>query len=158
MTPIDSEALAGLTAAVRSLLPPPTDPSVQLILLTTPGHVAPTGIGGFVGTNEDPRGEIRGRLLEATALVTVRANAVGPVDGAVTEVIRAFVGADRAALLERGILRVDLDGVGPQSVSGSESNQVVERSLTFKVLYEFLKRPEEDEHVILEIPIDLDST
>jgi hypothetical protein len=158
MTPIDSEALAGLTAAVESLLPDTADPSVQLVLLVAPVQITPTGLGGFVGTNDDPRGEILGRRLGATALVTVRANDVGPTNDAVQAVTGAFLGADRTALLEQGILRVSLDNLGPQSISGSGSTRVVERTLTIKVLYEFIKRPEEDEHVILEVPVDLDST
>jgi hypothetical protein len=90
--------------------------------------------------------------------VTVRANDVGPLNDAVAAVINSYLGADRAALVEQGILRVSLDGVGPQSTSGSGNNTVAERTLTFKVLYEFLKRPEESEDVILEIPMNLDTT
>ena len=158
MSDIDSEALVGLTAAVESLLPDTTDPSVQLILLAAPLQITPTGLGGFVDIDEDPRGEILGRRLEATALVTVRAGDVGPLNGAVTAVTRAFVGADRAALLEQGILRVTLDDLGSQSVTGSGRTRVVERILRFKVLYEFLKKPEAAEGIILEIPVDLDAT
>lgn len=155
---INSEALAGLTAAVETLLPDTADPSVQLILLVAPVHVAPTGLGGFVATNENPQGEILGRRLKATALVNVRARDVGPLNGAVTAVIQGVLGAERSTLLEQGILRVTLDDVGVQSVSGSGSNRVAERSLSFEVLYEFLKRPEEAEDVILEVPINLDAT
>ncbi len=155
---IDGEALVGLTAAAESFLPDIADPSVRLILLVAPASVAPTGLGGFIAANEDPQGDILGRRLDATALVTVTANDVGPLNGAVSAVINSFLGADRAALLEQGILRVALDEVGPQSISGSGNNRVVERILTFKVLYEFIKRPEEAEDVILEVPINLDTT
>ena len=155
---INGEALAGLTAAAESFLPDIADPSVRLILLAAPVSVAPTGLGGFIAANEDPEGEILGRRLDATALLTVRANDVGPLNGAVAAVIRSFLGADRAALVEQGILRVSLEEVGPQSISGSGNTGVAERTLTFKVLYEFLKRPEESEDVIVEIPMNLDTT
>jgi hypothetical protein len=158
MDVISSEALDGLTAAVESLLPDTADPSVQLVPFITPTHIKPTGFGGFVGISEDPKGEILGRRLEATVLVTVRASTTSAVDDAATTVIRAFLGADRATLLERGILRVALDGIGSRSVDGSSGNGVVEQGLTFEVLYEFLKRPEESEDIILEIPINLDTT
>jgi hypothetical protein len=157
MDAISSEALEGLNAAVASLLPDVTGPSVQLIPSVTPTHIKPTGFGGFVGMNEDPKGEIIGRRLEATALVTARASNTTVLNDAVTRVTRAFLAADRATLLEAGFLRVALDDVGPQTVSGSGSSRVVERGLTFKVLYEFLKRPEEPEDVILEIPTNLDT-
>lgn len=157
MDAIDSEALASLTAAVESFLPDVDDPSVQLVLLVAPVHITPTGLGGFIGANENPQGEILGRRLEAMAVVTVRANSVGPLNDAAAAVVRAFLGADRTALLEQGILRVALDDAGYQPASDSESNGVVERGLTLKILYEFLKRPEEPENVILEIPKNVDT-
>jgi hypothetical protein len=158
MDAINDEALAGLTAAVESFLPDTADPSVNVELLVALARIAPTGLGGFVGANEDPQGDILGRRLEATVLATVRAGDVGPLNDAIPAVTGAFLGADRATLLEKGILRVNLDGASPQSVSGSERNRVAERTLTFKVLYEFLKSPEESEDVILEIPVNLEAT
>lgn len=158
MDAISSEALAGLTAAVEAILPSVADPSVQRTLLLTPTRVTPTGLGGFVGTNEDPYGDILGRRLEATALVTLRAKDVAPLNGAVTAVTHAFLGADRATLSEQGILRIALDNIGAQSVSGSGSTRVVERVLSFGVLYEFLKRPDEAADVIREIPLNLNTT
>jgi hypothetical protein len=157
MDAISSEALEGLNAAVASLLPDVSDLSVQLIPSVAPTHIKPTGFGGFVGINEDPKGEIIGRRLDATALVTARADNTTVLNDAVTRVSHAFLGADRATLLEEGFLRVVLDDMGPQTVSDSGSSSVVERDLTFKVLYEFLKRPEEPEDVILEIPTNLDT-
>jgi len=155
---INAEALAGLTDAMESLLADVADPSVQLSQLVTPTHISPTGLGGFIGVNEDPRGGILGRRLQAKTLVTVSANDVDSLNEAVVAVTGACVGADRGPLLEQGILRVTLDIVGPQSTSGSGNNMTVERTLTFNVLYEFLKRPEESEDVILEVPINLDAT
>lgn len=154
-----SEALAGLTAAVEALLPEIADPSVQLTLLLTPTRVTPTGLGGFVGTSEDPHhGDVLGRRLEAVALVTVRAKEIVPLNGAVTAVTRAILGTDRATLLEQGILRVTLDDIGAQTASGSASTRIVERGLRFEILYEFLKRPSEAEDIILQIPVNLDTT
>jgi hypothetical protein len=157
MGEINSEALARLTATVEAFLPHVAEPTV-LTLLVAPTCVTPTGLGGFVGANEDPQGGILGRRLQATALVTVGASDVGTLNTAVTTVTRAFLGADRATFLEQGILRIVLDDIGPQATSGSGNDMTVERNLTFNVLYEFLKRPEKPEDVILEIPINLDAT
>lgn len=158
MDEINTEALAGLTAVMESLLADVADPPVQLSPLVTPTHISPTGLGGFVGINEAPQGEILGRRLQAMALVTVSANDVDSLNEAVVAATSACVGAERGSLLEQGILRVTLDDVGPQSTSGSGNNMTVERTLTFNILYEFLKRPEESEDVILEVPINLDAT
>ena len=157
MSDIDSEALAGLTAAVEALLPAAPDPSVRFFPLVAPMHLAPTGLGGFVGTNEDPEGEIFGRRLKAMVQTGIEGNSVDPVNDAVAAVTSAFLGADRAELLEQGLIRITLEDIGDQLVSGSGANRVVRRSLTFEVLYEFLKIPEEPEEAIEEIPINLDT-
>jgi hypothetical protein len=152
---IDTEALSGLNAAIESLLEDVTAPSIQLGPMVTSAHIAPTGLGGFVGANEVPPGEILGRRLQATVLVTVSANDADALNEAVVEVTSACLGTDRPLLLEKGILRITLDDVGPQATGVEDTN--VERALTFEVLYEFLKRPEEAEDVIVEVPINLDT-
>ena len=158
MDEINTEALAGLTAAIESLLAGVADPPTQLSSLVTPAHIAPTGLGGFVGINEDPQGGILGRRLQATASVSVIANDVDSLNEAVVVVTSACLGADRGSLLEKGVLRISLNNIGSQATGGSGNNTRVERTLTFDVLYEFLKRPEESEDVILEVPINLDAT
>jgi hypothetical protein len=146
-------ALDGLTAALTSLLPPAADPALQPALLVQPRRLVPAGIGGFVGVNDDPHGEILGRRLEATAVVTVKASG-DALDGAVAAVSRALLAADRAALRGAGILRLALGEVGPKPAAPGQAT--AERDLAFDVLYEFLKLPEADEGVIQEIPIELD--
>lgn len=156
MGEIDTEALAGLNAAIESLLVDVADPSFQISPLVTSAHVAPTGLGGFVGVNEIPPGGIFGRRLQTTVLVTVSANDVDSLGEAVVAVTGALLGADRGSLLEKGILRVALENVGPQTAGEDGTN--LERVLAFDVLYEFLKGPEESEVVILEVPINLDTS
>jgi hypothetical protein len=152
---IDAEALAGLNAAVGSLLEDAVAPPIQLGSLVTSTLLTPTGLGGFVGANEVPPGEIFGRRLRATVLVTVVADDAAALNEAVVAVTSACLGTDRALLLKTGILRVALDDVGPQTTS--EADTTLERALTFDVLYEFLKGPEEAESVIVEVPINLDT-
>ena len=152
---IDTAALSGLNAAIESLLEDVAAPSIEVSPTVTSAHIAPTGLGGFVGANEVPPGEIFGRRLQATVLVTVSANDADALNEAVVAVTGACLGADRALLLEKGILRITLDAVGPRATGVGDTT--VERALTFDVLYEFLKRPEEAEDVIVEVPINLDT-
>jgi hypothetical protein len=152
---IEAEALAGLNAAMASLLEDAVTPPVQLDPLVSSTLLTPTGLGGFVGANEDPVGEIFGRRLRATVLVTVSANDADTLNEAVVAVTGSCLGADRALLLEKGILRIALDDVGPQAAGVEDTT--VERALSFDVLYEFLQRPEETEGVIVEVPINLDT-
>ena len=152
---MEAEALAGLNAAMGSLLEDAVTPPIQLGSLITSTLLTPTGLGGFVGANEVPAGEIFGRRLQATVLVTVSANDADALNEAVVAVTSACLGTDRALLLEKGVLRITLDEVGPQAAGVEDAT--VERALTFDVLYEFLKRPEEAEDVIVEVPINLDT-
>jgi hypothetical protein len=154
MDAISVEALTTLTTTITSLLPAVADPALQPAVLVTPTHIMPTGIGGFVGQNDTPPGEITGRRLKATALITVRANTIDDLSASVTNVTGALLALDRASLLQRGLLRLDLDSIG-QVVSNQKNNKVVERELSFKVFYEFLKQPQEAEAIIQQIPINL---
>jgi len=152
---IDTAALSGLNAAIESLLEDVAAPSIQLGPMVTSARIAPTGLGGLVGANEVPQGEIFGRRLQATVLVTVGANDAAALNEAVVAVTGACLGTERALLLEKGILRITLDGVGPQAAGVEDAT--LERALTFDVLYEFIKRPEEAEDIIAEVPINLDT-
>ena len=152
MDGIDTEAIAGLNAAIEALLEDVAAPPVKIRSLVTTTRIAPTGLGGFVGANEVPAGEILGRRLQTTVLVTVSADDVDSLDEAVVAVIAACLGKNRGT----GVLRIALDDVGPQ-ITGEE-DATVERALTFDLLYEFLKRPEESEGVILEVLINLDTS
>jgi hypothetical protein len=90
--------------------------------------------------------------------VSLSARDVESLNEAVAAVTGAFLGTERGTLQQKGILRVGLDNIGPGSTTGSGSNRREERPLTFNVLYEFLKKPEESEGTILEVPINLDAT
>jgi hypothetical protein len=153
---MEAEALAGLNAAIGSLLEDAVAPPTRLGSLVTSTQLTPTGLGGFVGANEVPAGEIFGRRLRATVLVTVSANDTDALNEAVVAVTGACLGTDRASLLEKGILRISLDDVGLQAAGAEDTT--VERALTFDVLYEFLQGPEEAEGVIAEVPINLDTS
>jgi hypothetical protein len=152
MDPLSVEALSNLTAAVAELLPPVAAPVLPLVLEVLPLHIAPTGLGGYVGLSHEPEGEILGRRLEASARVAVKAADAEQLGEAVTAVTSALLAADRAVLRSKGILRLDLDSIGPKP----EPSGPVERELQFKVLYEFLKRPTEAGDVIQRIPIDFE--
>jgi hypothetical protein len=144
MNTITNEPIDALAAAIRSLLPEVADPAVRPGLMVNPLWVVPTGLGGFVGMSADPQGQILGRRLEATVEVIAKALNAEALSEAVTTVTRALLSADRATLLELGLLNVTLDEVGPKVALGAPGS-ITERALTFRVLFEFLKQPEEAE-------------
>jgi hypothetical protein len=151
MDAVASEALQGLTAAVTSLLPPPSDPSLAPVVSLGAVRIGPLGVGGFVGINDDPAGQIVGRRVEAAVQLGVRAATEDDVPAAVGAVTAALLAADRASLRQLGILRVSLDAVA-QPAGGLSTA----RDLSVNVLYEFLKPPAAPEGTIAEVPLELE--
>ena len=154
MDSLSLEALDDLTAAVTGLLPDAATPALRPAVEILPLRFAPTGLGGYVGLSHEPEGEVFGRRLEASARIKVRAASVDGLGEAVSQVTRALLAADAGALRGRGILRLALDSLGAQPAAAAGG--VAEREVQFKILYEFLKRPEEGDDVIQRIPLDLE--
>ncbi len=154
MDAIGAEAIDKLSATLEELLPPGDSPALAPTLEVHPLRIVPTGLGGFVGLSHGPEGEIVGRRLEASARVAVKAASAGALGAAVSAVTNALLAADRGSLRSRGVLRLDLDALGPKPAAGAAG--VAEREVQFKVLYEFLKLPTEDGGLIQRIPVDLE--
>lgn len=156
MDPIDAAAFAGLTTALTDLLPS-AEPTLAPQLSINPLRVRPTGLGGYVGPHVSPDGDVVGRLLDAQALVQVKAASVDGLDAAVSSVTQALVGAGRTTLRAAGILRLELDTLGDK-VPPAKAKDPAAQPVTFSVSYEFLKEPDADGGVISEIPLELDLT
>ncbi|HKI04641.1 MAG TPA: hypothetical protein VKK31_21860 [Thermoanaerobaculia bacterium] len=153
MDALNREALDALAAAVRSFLPAAADPALAPSVAIFPKRIAATGIGGLVGLQEDPEGEIVGRQIDAEVRVTVRAAAASGLNAAAEGAVQGLVAAGRLALAERGIFSVQLARLGEKA--SPEGGNAAEMDLAFQVRYELIKRPEEAGEVIREIPIDL---
>jgi hypothetical protein len=154
MDPLNGEALTQLTTALSSLLPPSGNPALAPDLAVSPTRFRTTGLNGFVGTNDDPEGEIIGRRVSANAIVGVKTETLDTLNGAVADVTAAVIGAPRGDLHKLGILDLGVAGLGLQTppVDGGVARQ----EITFAVSYEFLKLPESSSGVIKEVPLDLD--
>jgi len=76
MDALSAEAVDALVQAITALLPA-TTPALAPTVIAVPSRVAPTGLGGFVGTNPDPEGEIFGRRIEGN-VPSRRAPAIWP--------------------------------------------------------------------------------
>ena len=154
---INLEAVNELASALETLLPPAANPALRPNVLVNPLRITPAGLGGFVGLNQEPPGEIHGVHLEATAFVTVKADRDASMNAATAAITHAVVAAERASLLRSGIVRIALEEVGPISVrQGGGVSAAQQRDLTFSILFEYLKRPEVAEGIIREIPLDVD--
>lgn len=151
MDAISAEALTGLATAIQSLLPVPANPNLTPSVIVRPASITPSGIGGVVGISHDPDGEIVGRRIDAVVGVALRAQA-DAISASVSNTINAVLAADRALLLNQGLLRVAVDNIGDR-VAGQ--GDVVEQEVGFRVLYEFLKKPVDPEDIIREVPLNI---
>ena len=152
MDAVSIEALAGLRAAIQSLLPPQADVNLQSSIAIQPASIAPSGIGGFVGVNDNPVGEIIGRRIEGTVAIGLKAATANDMSGVLSATINALLAADRATLLGQGLLQLTLAKVeAPVPGSGT----AVQQQMSIQVLYEFLKIPVDAEGVIQEIPLNI---
>jgi hypothetical protein len=152
----DRDVIAGLSAALAALLPVFPVPASQPTLSVRPLRFEPAGIGGFVGLHDDPEGEVYARRLIAQAVVGLRAGDATALDGLAAQVMAATLGAGRAALSARGILRLTLTGASERKAVSDGDGDELAQELTFEVLYELLKLPDEAGDVIRTIPIDLE--
>jgi hypothetical protein len=150
---IGAEALDKLLVTLQSLLPPIVDPVLPASVQVVPVRISVIGVGGVIGISQNPAGEIQGRRVEATVLVTAAAKDTNSLGTAVTAIARAFT-ADPSGLRESGIERLVLAALGPAPAPAGGA-ATVQRELTFDVTYEYLKFPTADEGQIKEVPIDL---
>jgi hypothetical protein len=150
MASADSEAIEALTTALTALIPGGVPAPLVAI---HPRCVRPAGLGGFIGLHHDPAGDIVGRRIDATLSVTVVADDPASLTAAITAVNRALVAADPTALRTSGVLKLALDDIGPQTAAGDGGG--LRQALSFTVLYEYLKPPEEAAGIIEEITLDV---
>jgi hypothetical protein len=146
MDEITAEALTNLDITVNGLFASLNPlPEVEIL----PTRIVPTGLGGYVGEHEDPIGDLRGRRIEALALITVQGNTPNLLNERALAVQNAVLSLSRAEMVQKGILRSNLD---PDVLPAEEDDR---RKLGFRLVYEFIKVPEDGEGIIQEIPINL---
>src|ERR1041384_3395532 len=123
MDPTGAEALTALTGVVQSFLPAVNDPLLAPSVAIVPVSVSLIGVGGFVGMNTDPVGEIVGRRVEAQVVITAMARDAAALQTAAAGISTGLL-SDRSALEASGILRIRLANSGeredsPGGVGGS---------------------------------------
>jgi hypothetical protein len=153
---VAQEAIDGLSNAITQLMQAAGPLAPAPTVLVVPKSISLTGLGGLVATNESPLGDIVGRRVSADVRITARGTTPDSLDASVTSITRALLTAGRSTLLEKGIVGLDLDETGPRmEVPAQNGGSVRERELSFRLLYEYLKKPEEDEGIIQTIPLNI---
>lgn len=143
MDAISSEALVLFNDAVDALFADLTSPPDIYVLSMTIKHI---GLGGFVGIHPDPYGDIVGRRIDAQMEARIVNNNAAQRRTAALAVQQALLdpGEDQPA----GILRLQIDN---SLTAGFYADN--EHRIGFRVLFEFLKIPEEAGDIITEIPV-----
>jgi hypothetical protein len=153
---VAQEAIDGLTAAITQLMAAAGVPAPAPSVIVLPKSVTTVGLGGLVATNDAPHGDILGRRILADLRITARGTTPDLLDASVNAITRALLSAGRATLLEKGIIGLGLDGTGPWvEVPLNGGGSMRERELSFRLHYEYLKKPEEDEGIITTIPLNI---
>ena len=147
MLDLNNAAIASLTSTLEGLIPD-AGAGIQRSLLVVPNRIGPLGLGGVTELNPDPVGQVHACRVIGTVVVSTAAPDLDGLDTAVGKVTTSLLGAGRAALLQAGIVKLDCDSVGQLTTTDNGFG----RELRFSVLFEFLKRPDEAEGVIAEIP------
>jgi hypothetical protein len=155
---IDTEALSGMSAAVASLFPPPEREELATGLVVSAARITPTGVGGYVAPSASPVGDVLGRRVTADLRLIVRADTGPELEAAMNGLTTALLGAERRTLLEKGIQKLSLAGLGQRVIPGGEEESALATwDVGVAVVYEHLKTPEEPAGVIESIPMAIEA-
>lgn len=152
-----SDTVQALSAVIAGLLPAQPDPALAPDIRVNPTRTHPAGIGGFVGLQPQPFGEIHARRMQAQVVILVKAGdlaALSPSEAAITN---ALVGANPTLLRGQGVHRITRNMNVGQLYRGAEDGLAVAvgKDIGFDIDFEFRRLPQESEGVISTIPLDL---
>jgi hypothetical protein len=137
-------ALSALDTTVAGLLPAEA-PGLNRQVRVLPLNIRPAGVGGYIGTHPDPRGNIFARRMQALVEVSISGGQDAAASAYLGEVARSLLAQDRAELRRKGIQRLRL-----------KSEPLAPRSAQFELSYEYLHLPTSSEGVIDSLDLNLD--
>jgi len=149
MDPVNIEALSSMKAAVTGILPAPPEPDQAPDISITEAKITPAGISGIIGTSTDPPGDIIGRHVSASLLITVKASSPHGLAALLDQYVTAMLSHGEGELRQAGILKFTLIKLEPAKRGHSRGN------INIEVLYEHRKYPEDGSDIIQETPIHL---
>jgi len=152
-----SEAVAALQGEIAGLLADPGVPALapEVTVLALSSHLS--GIGGLVGRNEEPSGEILARRVEARVTVRVKANTLADLAIVEAAATTAIVGADPVLLRSRGVRQIvrEVEGTDVVLAASDGLSAPAGKDLRFNVLYEHVRLPTAPSGLIEALPQDV---
>ena len=156
MDEITLQALGNITGVLESFLPPPT-PNVVQSLIVLPKKVKPTGLGGYVGMNDQPGASLYGRYIQAISEVSlVSTNGLSSLLLATANLTSQLLSQDRVTLRNNGIFKIGFEEMSDVSHSGSGNNAIDSRTVRFILQFEFIPLPVQPEGRIDQLEYNLE--
>jgi len=153
---ITEQALTNMVGVLESFLPPAL-PDVDQSVILIPEKVKPTGLGGYVGVNEDPESSLFGRYIHAISEITlVSTVGVNDLQRAVSNITHGLLAQGRQTLRSNGIFKLDLGALSAVAHAGSGNNAIDNRSIRFNLEFEFIPEPVESEGNIDQLEISME--
>jgi hypothetical protein len=150
------QAIDALRAGISGLLTNVgNSPVPQVFVLASKSGLS--GIGGFVGLQDDPQSEIYSRKLDAEVAVRIFADTAAGLMAAEEQATRDMIGADTTFLRQSGFLAINRksDAEPPMLASADGIPAPVGRDLKFSVQFEHRPQPTDAEGVMGAIPLDI---
>jgi hypothetical protein len=142
MDTIVSSALTKLHEIFSSFVPNSDD--LKFDLTVDPLSVNYSGIGGVVGVNDDPPGDIQGRCLQAKIYMNITIDDVNRLENEINTLLQTIMSQSRSDLIRLGIRKLKF--------IGRENNN----QLIFLTEYEFLLKPAaEESEIITNVPLNV---
>lgn len=151
-----ADAVQALNSAVTGLLPPPIGPQFAPEVLINPVKSHPAGIGGYIGLNREPVGEVHARRLKAQVVIRVKADSLAALGNTESAITNALVGANRTQLRSQGIFRISRDTDFGQMLLAADGLDVAAgKDIRFNVDFEYQRLPNQAGGLIRSVPLDL---
>jgi len=152
-----ADAVQALNLAVTGLLPPPASPDLAPDVMINPVKTHPTGIGGYIGLNQLPLGEIHARNLKAQVVIRIKADTLIELGTTESAVTNTLIGANSTQLRSQGIYRISRDTEFSQIYHGAEDGLEVAigKDIRFDIDFEYQRPPDTASGQISTVPLDL---
>ncbi|MCI5125989.1 MAG: hypothetical protein D3925_16345 [Candidatus Electrothrix sp. AR5] len=150
-------AVQALKLAVIDLLPPPLDPRLAPVVMVNPVKSHPAGIGGYVGLNQSPVGEIHACNLKAQVVIRIKADNLVDLSDTESTVTNSLVSTDTALLRSQGIFQISRDTDFSQFYKGASDglDAKIGKDIRFDINFEYQKPPETPSGLIDTLNLDL---
>lgn len=149
MSLLRENAISQLRVTLQGILDTALDDSLPApSLMILPYRVHQSGIGGVIGMHDEPDGEVLGVTVNAKIIAHVQASSSSVVSAIIDSVSSVFQSLDRSEAFAAGIRRLEFNDT---SVLTERRGSLMDREISFDILYEFQQLPTQSSDTISDI-------